>query len=139
MKKLLFIAFIGLVLISCNKNQKVVKVLDGKWIATSFIVTDGQNSEDWLTILGIKYQMEFENCKLKKDETCDMTITVTDSDGLSGVEGGNYKVIDDGNKIEYIGPNNQTEIYSIDELTDNLLVIKFSDFDLAITVTLSKQ
>jgi hypothetical protein len=30
MKKLLMIAFIGLTMIACNKNQKAVKILDGK-------------------------------------------------------------------------------------------------------------
>lgn len=138
MKKLLFIAFVAVTLVACNKNQKAVKILDGKWIATTFIVTDGQDSEDFLTEFGLKYELQFENCKLKTDETCDITTTSTYPDETF-VENGQYKVIDDGSKIEYIGSNNQTEFYIIDELTDTKLVLKFSDLGLDATITLSKQ
>ena len=137
MKKLLFIAFVVATLASCSKNQKAVKTLDGKWKATSFIVTDGSDSFDFL-LLGVSFEMQFENCKLKKEETCDITLTTSDGDDTE-VENGQYKVIDDGSKMEFIGDNNQSEIYTIKELTKTKLVLVLTDDDLTGTITLSKQ
>jgi hypothetical protein len=100
-------------------------------------VTDGSDSFDFL-LFGVSFEMQFENCKLKKEETCDITIIT--SDGVdTEVENGQYKVIDDGSKMEFIGDNNQSEIYTIDELTKTKLVLKLTDDGLTGTITLAKQ
>ena len=137
MKKLLFIAFVIATVASCSKNQKAVKILDGKWKATSFIVTDGTDSFDFL-LLGTSFEMLFENCKLKDEETCNLTVT-TNNGSDTEVENLMYKVIDDGNKLEWIDDTNNSEIFTIAELTKTKLIMKTTEDGLSITITLSKQ
>ena len=137
MKKLLFIAFVGLLLVGCNKNQKAVKTLDGKWKATSFVITDGSVSLD-LLLFGVSFEMDFENCKLKNDETCDISLTVTDLDG-SEVENGKYKVTDDGERLEVIDNTNTTTTYTIKELTKTDLELTGKEDGLDATIKLVKQ
>ena len=74
MKKLLTIALLALIAFSCDKDQKVVKQLDGTWKATSYVVTSDGVSEDYTTS-GLVFTMEFNDCKLKKDEFCNLRIT----------------------------------------------------------------
>jgi len=138
MRKLILIAFIGLTVVACNKNQQAVKTLDGKWKATSYLVTDGVDSEDFLLTFGISYEMEFQNCKLKKEETCDVTETTADNESAD-IENGQYKVIDDGNKLELIGDNKKSTIYTIEELEDSKLVLILTELGLTATITMVKQ
>lgn len=70
MKKILAVAFLALLVVACNKDQKAVRKLDGKWVATSYIETYGGSSEDYVATEGYKLSFTFDNCKLKDDEFC---------------------------------------------------------------------
>ncbi|MFD1552069.1 hypothetical protein DNU06_00775 [Putridiphycobacter roseus] len=71
---------------SCNKNQKAVKNLDGSW---KLVKVNGEAVEE-----DEAATYDFDNCKLKSEEYCDLTIT---EDG--SVETATYKVTDDGEKL----------------------------------------
>ncbi len=116
MKKGLFLitAVALLVFASCNKNQKAVKTLDGSW---ELVSTDGVAVTDPDDVTTVTYS----NCKLKKDEYCE--VTTKDSDGT---ETAMYKVEDDGETLIYKVTESGISIElksTIDELTDDKLVI----------------
>lgn len=73
MKKLLFLGLVllGVGLVSCNKNQKAVKKLDGEWTVTKFLTPNEETGElEDLAAGDVKLSMEFGTCKLKDDEWC---------------------------------------------------------------------
>ena len=82
---MLSFAFV-LLAVSCNKNQKAVKNLDGSWNLT---FQDGEKVEE-----DDKLIYTFDNCKLKKDEYC--TLTIEDNESK---ETASYKVDDDGETL----------------------------------------
>lgn len=138
MKKLLFIAFVLVTIVSCNKDQKAVKTLDGKWAATSFVVTEGLVSIDFLE-LGISYEMQFTNCKLKDEETCDVIITSSDGDDTEK-NNGQYRVFNDGTSMELLNIDGQSsDLLTIEELSKSKLILTLIDGDLDATITLEKQ
>lgn len=108
---------VGLIfLVACNKDQKVVKQLEGTWES---VTVDGVTVPD-----SAKTQLTFVNCKLKKDETCD--ITTTFPDGSSETQ--QYRVDGDGTQlvvqVEIAALGLSLELTStIDELTDSKLVL----------------
>lgn len=98
MKKLLMIALLALVAFSCDKDQKVVKQLDGTWKATSYVTTADGVSEDYITA-GLVFTMEFNNCKLKKDEFCNLRMT-QQIGGDVNIEDLEYRVSGNGTSLE---------------------------------------
>ena len=100
MKNLLFlaIAFTGLTLSSCNKDQAAVKKLDGTWNVTEYTLESGWVSVDVLTG-GIDYALAFENCKLKKEEWCSMSTTAT-LGAITSTTTQVYQVSGDGTVLE---------------------------------------
>lgn len=123
MKKTLFIlAAIMLITVSCDKNQKAVKMLNGVWTLTSTQVTNLET----LVVNGIPanednvQELDFDNCKLKNDEFCTVTsiITLDNDDPTYWVSV--YKISEDGTKLEmgeskYDTELDEFEIISIDE------------------------
>jgi len=75
MKKLLFVSIIlSTITFSCNKDQKVVKELDGNWTVESRTYNGvAANKSEYQ---GLKYT--FEACKLK-DGDCDGSLSAPDS------------------------------------------------------------
>lgn len=75
MKKIVFISMVALtvLMLSCNKNKRAVKLLEGNWEEVSI---DGVPVAE-----ADKGVVHFEYCKLKKDEWC--TMSYTDSDGTN--------------------------------------------------------
>ncbi|MEX1001892.1 MAG: hypothetical protein WDZ35_07245 [Crocinitomicaceae bacterium] len=122
MKKLFYVAtlILAVAVVSCSKDQRAVKKLDGTWEEVSF---DGQTVPD-----SSKGQVTFTNCKLKKEEWC--PATYTDSDGNSDTW--DYKVTGDGTTLTYQveDPNFGTFSISstIDELTSDKLVLTTTFF-----------
>lgn len=115
MKKLFAVLTIALsvAVVSCNKDQAAVKKLDGTWNVTS-MKFDGQEliSSDFTST------MTFSKCKLKKDEWCNSTSTVTFS-GTTETTNGVYRVTGDGTTLESKEHADSTDVSSmtIDELT----------------------
>jgi hypothetical protein len=125
MKNLLMIATVLLLVVACNKNQKAIKKLDGNWNATAYTVTEDGVTAD-LIALGFGVQMEFDRCKLKTDEFCSMTTTLS-LDGSTETEASVYRVTNDGTKLEQKENLEATSIETIDivELTRNTLRLQW--------------
>lgn len=89
MKSLLLIA-LGLLLFSaCNKNQRQIVKLDGKWNVTSARIQGyGQSNPDLI--------YEFEYCKMKNEEFCDFAIHSFET---NEVNQGVYSVINKGHTL----------------------------------------
>ena len=109
MKKLLFvaIAFAGLTLVSCNKDQAAVKKLDGTWNVTS-MKSDGTE----LISSDFKVSMTFNACKLKKDEWCTGSSTVTFA-GQTSTASSVYRVTGDGTTLESKEHKDSTDVSSM--------------------------
>jgi len=116
------IAIIAITAIACNKNQKAVRKLDGKWELTKLSYT-----EDGVTETETEFQLiwEFDNCKLKNNDFCSMTSTEIDGSD-SYTYSSFYKVTGDGNTLvaseDLTGAD--TETLTIIELTNDVLVLE---------------
>lgn len=121
MKKLLFvaIAFAGLSLVSCNKDQAAVKKLDGAWTVTKAASTDGGVTFDPIASGDASMSMTFTNCKLKTDEWCTMSQSFTFTGFPTVTETWVYRVTGDGATLESKEHADSTTIntITIDELS----------------------
>lgn len=113
-------------LTSCNKNQQVVKDLEGTWTVTEETY-DGVPA-DPETYQGTTYT--FEACKVKKED-CDGVITY--SDPLKGTTVNTdftYSISDKGEKItfniSYVGVT-ETTVADIEESSDSKFVFSSTD------------
>ncbi|MFK8039524.1 MAG: lipocalin family protein [Crocinitomicaceae bacterium] len=122
MKRIGVIICLALLLFACNKNQKVVKTLDGKWDATSYTVSEDGLSLDFIQF-GFNVQMDFENCKLKDQETCGIDLSITNFDGKTDYVG-NYKVTNEGRSLHIVDNSSAPIVYTIVELSKTYLELK---------------
>ncbi|NOQ73325.1 MAG: hypothetical protein GQ574_15070 [Crocinitomix sp.] len=138
MKKLLMIAAVLLIAVACDKNQKAVKTLDGNWKATAFTVSEDGVTVDYLAF-GFAVNMNFDACKLKDDEFCNMTTTFT-FDGDTETESDVYRVTNDGERLEQKDDLASTSIDAIDiiELTKTSLILKMTDDGEVTDITFEK-
>ncbi|MFK8046100.1 MAG: hypothetical protein AB8B72_11440 [Crocinitomicaceae bacterium] len=136
MKKLLFIAFVGLTLVACNKNQKAVKTLDGDWKATSWTESSGAVSVDYIAA-GLGYELQFSNCKLKTDTYCTF-ISILTGNGETATNSDQYRVTDDGEKLQVIDDDGDLELYTIVTLDKSNLELSYIDDDITGTIKLEK-
>lgn len=117
----LFSAMMLLFVAGCSKDQRAVKILDGKWQLTkeNGVSVDADYIE----------QVAFSNCKLKKDEYCNVNITITEPD-FNFSFSGEYKVMDKGETLEFkftIFGESSIERMKIKELTKTKLVIEVTE------------
>jgi hypothetical protein len=131
MKKVsyLMLALMLAFFISCNKDQKVVKELDGTWTVTS-ATTNGQPDPSFN---GAKYS--FTKCKVKKEE-CDGTIMAS---GFTIPF--KYKVTDKGTKItittDFLGQKD-TQNATITEHSKSKMVFTSTDNNETTVITMTK-
>jgi len=137
MKKTLLIASLLLVLVACNKNQKAVRKLDGSWIVTKYQISDGTQTLDYVSLFK-EIKFTFENCKLKKNETCTGTIEITDLNGTVETSTEQYLVKDDGNVLQF-NSSPSADDYKIDELTRTKLILSKTDNDGTLIYEFKKQ
>jgi len=80
MKKILIIALLGLLAVSCSKDQSAVKKLTGRWILVSTTTINEDNGTENTDPASetITSEIEFDNCKLAKDEFCTVTFILND-------------------------------------------------------------
>lgn len=136
MKKLLMIAVIALIAVSCDKNQKAVKNLDGNWKVTSYLVKSDEFSFDAVTF-GLDVEMSFDNCKLKDDEFCMVTLTAKEDDETTK-ETTLYRVIEDGKVLEFKDQDGQISKMEIIELTNSNAEFLQTEADGSIRTKLEK-
>lgn len=95
MRKLAWVAIlvISFTAISCNKNQKVVKQLEGDWKITSLKINGIPDTADYS-----RDRYHFEKCKVKKTDCEGYYKTVDPSKGEVNFNF-TYNITDDGTKI----------------------------------------
>ncbi|MCH2225337.1 MAG: hypothetical protein MK066_11270 [Crocinitomicaceae bacterium] len=117
-----YLFFILLVILfsSCNRNQNHVNRLDGKWNVTSTeLVGYGKMDPDII--------YEFEECKLKKDDFCEVTVHNFD---LDQVESGLFSITDSGQKMQLFSSNTLGSIlveYDVEKFRLGKLVLTRDD------------
>ena len=140
MKKIIFtLALVGFVLVSCNKEKRAMKKLEGTWNVTAITLdSSGVSIDYWeqLQALGItSMTMNFENCGT--DAACNLYTTSSGSFfgvPFSDTDTASYEVSEDGTSITI-----DTDMGSIDELTNSSLIISQVDGNTTQTVTMEKS
>lgn len=127
--------------VSCNKDQSAVNKLDGKWNATKAVMSEsGWGFSIDLIQLGGSLSFTFDDCKLKNDEWCNATSTLT-FDGDTDTEVLVYRVSGDGTVLESKTSDTSAVIttISIVELRRKNCVLKRVDGTSTFDITLTKQ
>jgi hypothetical protein len=117
MKKILMIAAAVLLMVSCDKDQKAVKKLDGKWNVTKMLVTEDGKSLDLITF-GAVVEYSFNSCKLADDEFCDVSVVFTALGETSETSSGKFKVTGDGTVLTIADDVATTESYTTFEIVE---------------------
>jgi hypothetical protein len=134
MKKILSIGIITmLIIVACNKDQKVVKQLDGTW-KVSNVTVDGApvDQEEYKNLT-----YEFEKCKLK-DGDCNGTLKISDPSKGTFSFPFTYKISDDGTKLHMtvtMMGSSSTEHGDIIESSKSKFVFSTKDDDGKVMVT----
>jgi len=141
MKKLFAILTVGLgiLAVSCNKDQSAVKKLDGSWTATKYSETDGGVTYDYLSSGGT-FKMTFDGCKLKADEWC-VTSSTQVFGGFTFSSTDVYRVTGDGTVLESKDEKTSTTYSTITivELSKSKCVLQDVDGSSTINIELSKD
>ncbi|MFT6503931.1 MAG: hypothetical protein ACJASQ_004069 [Crocinitomicaceae bacterium] len=116
MKTTLLFALTLLILFSCNKNQRQVIKIDGKWnVKSAEMVGNGTLDPDVI--------YEFEYCKLKQDGFCEFSIHNFDTDVITS---GIYSISENGNKLNLSitdGFGLETRVYDIIKISNRKLIL----------------
>lgn len=123
-----------MVLMSCSKDQKVVKQLDGEWKVTQ-ITEDGKSMD----LSGAEWTYNFETCKVKKGN-CSGSYTLSHQLLGSQTVPFEYSISDKGEKFtmytEYESGGttiSDTEEFTIEEHSKDKFVISDTDEDGVVT------
>ena len=142
MRKLLFVAVAisGLMLVSCNKDQAAVKKLDGAWTVTKAATTENGVTYDFVASGDASMSLTFTGCKLKADEWCTMTSTVTWGN-LTDTESDVFRVTGDGMTFEQKddAASSTAEISTITELTKTSFTMTSTDGDETTVIEATKN
>jgi hypothetical protein len=128
--------------VSCNKDQAAVKKLDGTWNASQMNFSESGLTFD-LIGLGGTSSFTFNNCKLKKDEWCSGSNTLTMPELLGGeTETTNYeyRVLGDGTQLEIKDSDTtaDTRVMTIVTLTKSELEFNYNEDGTIVSVKASK-
>jgi hypothetical protein len=127
MKKILtLLALLSVVVLSCSKDQKVVKQLEGDWTVTN--MTRNGTAVAASEYSGMKYT--FENCKVKKGD-CDGTLSVPDSTKGTYSQAFTYNIQDKGEiiniKFSILGLTATAVVGTIEEHSDSKFVYSYTE------------
>jgi len=138
MKHFLSLFAIILVFTACNKNQNAVKKLDGNWKATRYEVRSNGKTSDYLEI-GLSFNYYFDNCKLKQNQYCQLTIDMT-NDFTTTTDIKLYRVTNYGKALEFIDPldNNNITRYTIQKLSSQTVKLKKTENNAITFIELKK-
>ena len=95
--------------LACNKDQSAVKKLDGTWEATEYRYTD---SDTMFTITKsdlFKFELTFNECKLKDDTWCENSQFII-FDGDTSTYNGIFNVKNDGETLVITNPDHIEEL-----------------------------
>ena len=100
---------------SCNKDQRAVKRLSGEWTLIKAGGFDVSADNE------LAQTMSFNECSLKDNEYCDVTITNSE-----GSETTKYRVTDKGETLVYKDEDNKEQKMTIVTLEKEKLVLKMN-------------
>jgi hypothetical protein len=130
--KYLLLLVSTMIIVSCSKDMKVVKQLDGSWKVTSW-------TEDGVAAPAAEYEnmtYNFTKCKVKKED-CDGSIT----DGSTSMPF-TYRVTEKGEKItmtyNFLGVN-FSETADIEEHSKTKFVISSVEDGVKTVITMEKK
>jgi hypothetical protein len=128
MKIFFLMSVAALLLVACNKNQKIVKQLDGKWNATTYSYTWDGETEDLLEGDESTLTWDIDNCKLKDDEFCNISSMQTFTGG-SYSEEFEYRVAGNGTSLELRNLNYPSQLTYIEiiEQSKTELVLEINE------------
>jgi hypothetical protein len=122
--------FIALTLIlflfaGCDKNQKIIKTLEGTWSATSYVLSDQDEEIDLVAEENYQLTIAFETCKLKDDSFCSLTWTSTEEGEPTYTTQIDYRVVDYGKGIEMreVAYPSTLVLFHIKEFEGNTLIL----------------
>jgi hypothetical protein len=138
MKRLIIITSLLILATACNKNQSAVQKLNGSWSATNYEVTENGTTSDYLEI-GLDFDFHFDNCKLQKNDYCQITTTVSNN-LTSNSEIKLYRVINDGMTLEIKDPIITENIitYRIDKVSSQKVKLEKIESNSITQITLKK-
>jgi len=138
MKHYLILGILSLLLTSCSKNQKSVNKLDGNWYATQYNLFENGKKSNLLKI-GFEFNYKFDNCKLKKNNYCQVTITKS-NDITTDTQVLMYKVTDNGNVLEIKDPltTKTMNTYRIEKLSRFKVKLNLIESTTTTEITLKK-
>ena len=139
MNNLFFSIAIALAIMSCSKNQKTVKLINGEWNATSIKVTNKGGIVGEELTASVTYTYIFDNCKLKNDEYCKLAVVVT-SGALSETEFDVFRVAENGKILEVKDELGSTTITKIEivKLEKSNLVLKKTNAGNSVIIAFQK-
>lgn len=138
----LVVLFVTLTFASCDKNQAAVKTLDGKWKAISTSSSAGSSSTAGS---GLNFSFggnntmyyTFDNCKLKKDEYCNLNITTTIY-GISFGFDSQYRVLDDGKTLETKSNGYISQAKIVDLKSKTMTLVSTDSTGASVTINFEK-
>ncbi|OIQ36042.1 MAG: hypothetical protein BM555_03445 [Crocinitomix sp. MedPE-SWsnd] len=143
MKKLLFVAvaIAGLALVSCNKDQAAVKKLDGAWTVTKAAGTTNGVTYDPVASGDATMSMTFTACKLKTDEWCNTSSTVTFGTFPAATTSSVFRVTGDGTTMESKEHADSTTVstMTINELTKTTMMATMVDGETTTVIEATKN
>lgn len=139
MKKFLSIAFIVFLVVSCSKDKRAVKKLEGNWKATQYYHQTPLIIWDMIQV-GLTYEVSFDNCKSDNGGFCQMLVSTGDSYESSETVSYLYRITNDGKTLERkLNENASIQTIEILELTNNELRLRQVVETNTIDITLEKQ
>lgn len=136
---LLFTLLISTILVlSCSKDQKVVRQLEGEWKVTNYTINGvAQDKSVWD---GQVYS--FNKCKVKK-EWCTGSVSVPDSTKGTITMEFKYKIREKGKKfdlqVNFLGIVSETQTSDIKEHTKSKFVYAYKDNGSDHEITMTKK
>ncbi|WP_090247993.1 lipocalin family protein [Lishizhenia tianjinensis] len=123
MKKIIMLAAITLVAVSCTKEQRSVNKLEGTWTLDKIEENDGSVT---VTDNDPNGEVTFNKCKLAKDEFCTYSSTISyefNGNTFEFSDAGEYRVQDDEIQFREDAEDNSYDVATIEELKNKELVV----------------
>lgn len=129
-KELISLFIFSVLLISCNKNQRITNNLAGTWNATNSIYTNEFGSIDQIENGSLDISVSFHECKLRDKEGCVANWkTTANTTGAVYYETYLYNVQSDGDTLHLSSETGSDLIFEITMLEKDLLKLKWAPVD----------
>lgn len=129
MKKLIMLAAITMVAVSCTKEQRSVNKLEGTWKLDKIEENDGSVT---VTDDDPNGEITFNKCKLADEEFCDYSSSVSyefNGNTYEFAESAEYRVQDDEVQVREDAQDTSYDVLVIEELKRKELILRQDDED----------